>query len=199
MSQKKNYHTIEYGNKDGDIKFGHIHSGNTDLKGDVISDVMLQASDPLHYMTMDKDGTRPGWTSSRCPAVYQIKCGDNVAGDDIAYMLEAKNGDIVIKASNGRIRMEALDVDIIAQGPNNERGTINIRSNESINLNSKSIVCNAKSSARFLSSGVGEISFDTSAKLYFGLAKCATNSSAKNPSKYGGQSSQELVDNRYAA
>ena len=60
-------------------------------------------------------------------------------------MLEAKNGDIVIKASNGRIRMEALDVDIIAQGPNNERGTINIRSNESINLNSKSIVCNAKS------------------------------------------------------
>ena len=52
MSQKKNYHTVEYGQKDGDIKFGHIHSGSADLKGDVISDVMLQGfrSSPLHII-----------------------------------------------------------------------------------------------------------------------------------------------------
>lgn len=196
MTSKKNYQSIEYGTKDGDIKFGHIHSGTSELKGDVISDVMLQASNPLHYMTMDKDGNREGWTINRCPAVYQIKCGDTVDGKAPAFVLDAKNGDIVIKASNGRIRMEALDIDMIANGPDNTRGTINIQSNESINLNTKNVNINGKASARFVTSGVGEITCNTSLKMYAGLSKCVTNSSAVNPSKYGGENTKSIVDKR---
>ena len=43
-------------------------------------------------------------------------------------MLDAENGDIVIKAPNGRIRMEAINVDILAIGGDGSNGNVQIES-----------------------------------------------------------------------
>lgn len=137
---------IVYGNKKGYIKFGHLHVGeaNNGLASNVQSGVMLQAVDSRHYVTLDNDGNRKGWTLSRSPGPHLIKCASDSAGvmdsdDDlvsegIGFLLLAEKGDIVIRAPKGRIRLSALDVDILAEGYDNTRGNINIESNSSVNV-----------------------------------------------------------------
>ena len=143
---KTNQNHLVYGNKNGQIEFGHLHlAGGKNVDADVTSGVMLQAHDARHYMTMDIDGPRQGWTSNRCPGPYQIWCASDHAGKPgtaavgdtwpgAGFFLLAENGDIIIRAPKGRIRMSAMDIDIRAEGPNLSRGTINLDSNESVNI-----------------------------------------------------------------
>ena len=65
---KQNYTAIKYGNDHGSIAFGKIHK-----RADVTSDIMLQASDGEHFMSMDKDGPRPGWTTFMGPGCFQVE------------------------------------------------------------------------------------------------------------------------------
>jgi len=80
--EKANSEHLVYGNRQGQIEFGHLHQGLTGKPGaDVTSGVFLQAADnSRHYMTMDIDGARAGWTSNRCPGPYQIWCASDHAG-----------------------------------------------------------------------------------------------------------------------
>jgi len=106
MAGKESKEELGYGNMYGEIQFGHLHlAGTGGLGADTKSSVKLQAWDALHYMTMDMDGKRPGWTTTRCPGVWQVKCGDNRRPDDISAFIRAENGDVVIQAPNGRIRL----------------------------------------------------------------------------------------------
>jgi len=50
---KKNFTATTYGNDHGTISFGKVHK-----RGDVTSDVMLQASDGRHFVSLDNDGQR---------------------------------------------------------------------------------------------------------------------------------------------
>jgi len=143
---KTNQNHIIYGNKNGQIEFGHLHLANGNkVDADVTSGVMLQAHDARHYMTMDNDGPRQGWTSNRCPGPYQIWCASDHAGKPgsvpvngdwpgAGFFLLAENGDIIIRAPKGRVRISGMDVDIRAEGPDLTRGTVNIDSNESVNI-----------------------------------------------------------------
>jgi hypothetical protein len=132
--EKENQDRIIYGNKDGQIEFGHIHLSNDNLDSNVTSGVYLQAYDSRHYMTMDIDGIRKGWTLNRCPGSYEILCGTETKERDIGFFLFSENGDIVIRAPKGRIRLSALDIDIRASGEDNTRGSVNIDSNQSVNI-----------------------------------------------------------------
>jgi len=143
---KCNPEHVVYGTKDGQIEFGKLHYGSSSsLESDVTSGVYLQAYDSRHYMSMDIDGVRKGWTSFRSPGPHQIWCASDDAGTPNAsvtsgnwpgagFFLLAENGDIIIRAPKGRIRMSAMDIDIRAEGPDLTKGSINIDSNESVNI-----------------------------------------------------------------
>lgn len=135
MTSKKSKEELGYGNMYGEIQFGHLNlAGTGSLGADTKSAVKLQAWDALHYVAMDMDGRRPGWTTNRCPGVWQVKCGDNRRPDDISAFIRAENGDVVIQAPNGRIRLQAKDIDIRAEGEDNSRGIINIESNQAVKV-----------------------------------------------------------------
>lgn len=135
MAGKESKEELGYGNMYGEIQFGHLHlAGTNGLESDTKASVKLQAWDSLHYITMDMDGKRPGWTTNRCPGVWQLKCGDNRSPNDISAFIRAENGDIVIQAPNGRIRLQAQDIDIRAEGEDNSRGIVNIESNQSVKV-----------------------------------------------------------------
>jgi hypothetical protein len=140
MAGKESKEEVGYGNMYGEIQFGHLNlAGLSGNEADTLSSVRLQAWDALHYMAMDMDGKRPGWTTTRCPGVWQVKCGDNRNPDDISVFMRAENGDIVIQAPNGRIRLQAQDIDIRAEGESNKRGTVNIESNQSVNIKTATV------------------------------------------------------------
>lgn len=155
--EKKNTEYVKYGTKDGQIEFGHLHLGSeSGLKSDVTSGVMLQAYDSRHYMTMDIDGIRKGWTLNRSPGPTQTICASDDAGiigseKGIGYFLLCENGDIVIRAPKGRIRLSALDIDIRAEGKDNKRGTINLDSNQSVNIKTGSFDVRASVGAKIFS------------------------------------------------
>lgn len=132
--EKENPDRIIYGNKDGQLEFGHLHLAGGNLESDVTSGVYLQAHDSRHYMTMDNDGIRKGWTLNRCPGSYEVLCGTETEENDAGFFLLSENGDIIIRAPKGRIRLSALDIDIRASGEDNTRGSINIDSNQSVNV-----------------------------------------------------------------
>lgn len=192
MAESKNYHAIRYGNKDGEIKFGHIHEDNE------ISAFMVQSgSDTRHYISLDATGNegRKGSTINRCPGTYQIKCGDDVTSHPEngtpAFFVQCVNGDIIFSATRGRIKFQAENIEFLAKGGDNKNGVITLQANEKVEIISKNVEINATSVAKFFSSGTTKIVGNAILDIYGGLAACATGASKLNKSKFGGTAETE--------
>ena len=182
---KKTYTTVKYCNDHGSITFGHIHK-----EADVISDVMLRGSDGEHFFSMDKDGERNGWTTSMSPGNFQVECGSNRKQDDDTCMINAKNGNIDIIATNGKIRMQANSIELVAVGDNSE-GNIVLEATETISLDSSKIIMNSKIKTKIVSSGVTEICSNSCLKLYSSIIRGVSDAVAIKDSKVGGQRFQQ--------
>ena len=182
---KKTYTTVKYCNDHGSITFGHIHK-----EADVISDVMLRGSDGEHFFSMDKDGERNGWTTSMSPGNFQVECGSNRKQDDDTCMINAKNGNIDIIATNGKIRLQANSIELVAVGDNSE-GNIVLEATETISLDSSKIIMNSKVKTKIVSSGVTDICSNSCLKLYSSIIRGVSDAVAVKDSKVGGQRFQQ--------
>lgn len=176
---KRNYHTIRDGNKDYEIRGGHISDDEV-----LAACTIRSGHDELHYIQMDADSKRPGWTIMRAPGVTEIKSGDDVKNDTNCITIEALHGDIFIKAHNGRIRMEAENIQAIAKGTDNKNGVISFESTEKFEVRSKNIEMNGSAVARFFCSGLMQIVADNTMEMFGGLADCATGATKIKKSKY---------------
>jgi hypothetical protein len=127
---KETFESLTWSNRFGALTLGSLNlSGQGGLESDVLSGIGLQAFNSLHYVQMENDGPRKGWTLQRNPGVWEVKCGDSVKEGDIGGYVQVENGDLVLKAPNGRIRLQAVDIDIRADGYNQKTGVINIDAN----------------------------------------------------------------------
>ena len=74
---------------------------------------------------------------------------------DNAIFFHAQNGDIVIKASNGKIRMEADSIEMVCNGtkPKGE-GHFWLTANNDIEIKGTDILVESKSTLKLVSSGV---------------------------------------------
>jgi hypothetical protein len=180
MAKPQLHNPVELGSNYGHLKLGHINLNNTH------AGVLLRngpnGAPCEHYMMFGSSGKMNGSTINRCPGVYQIHCGEKPV-DNVSFMLKASDGDIVIRAPLGRIRFEAKNIDMIANGSDNKSGYINIESNEKINIRSKNIEVNGDAVAKFLSSGVCELVGNGSLNFYGGLIDCADSCTTLKPSK----------------
>ena len=180
---KKTYTTVRYGNDHGSISFGHIHK-----QADVIADVLLQASDGRHSIIMDKDGPRSGTTSMFAPGAFQVQCGDDLSGDENALVLTSINGDIIIRAENGRVRIEGLDIDLIAKGGEG-RGNIQIKAEAgNLNLKANNVTLDGTSSYKLVTTGQAQITANSSMQIYSSVIQGVTDACANRDSKVGGRS-----------
>jgi len=183
---KQNYTAIRYGNDHGSLSFGHIHQ-----PADVTAAVKLEAPDARHAFFLDKDGPRKGWTTSLSPGNFQLECGsDNEEAQD-SCMINAKNGNIDIIATNGKIRIQATDIEIIAVGEGGSKGNIRIKATENIETDSKKLLMNAKNNYKLATSGLGEVISNSRLKIYGSIIQGVTDACAKKDSKNGGQRYQK--------
>ena len=159
-AQKSNYWTQEIGTQNGILKFGAMSP-----TGDVTSSVQIVGTDGRHFMTMDEDGKRRGWTTMNAPGAFQINAGEDllVINPDSegrknkvnqnAIFINAENGDVVIKARNGKLRLEGLDIEMVATG-NAPEGVLWARANETLKLDAKNITVDGKQSVKIVSTGL---------------------------------------------
>jgi len=197
--EKENYYTTELGGSDGSIRFGSLECALNGVKGEVISDVKLQGSYEGHYITLDKDGPREGWTLMRCPGSLDITAGEYIEGPgkSHAVTITAKGGDIVVKCENGDMRFEARNIEFVANGPDGKNGNFKVKANETINFNAKNVNIDAEVAWSFLSAGAGKITCRTSMQMYAGFSKCMTASSSKKSNKFGGKDGTSVVKDSF--
>ena len=183
---KQNFTAIKYGNDHGSIAFGKIHK-----KADVTSDIMLAASDGEHFMSMDKDGQRTGWTTIMSPGNFQVECGSNREESDDACMINAKNGNIDIIATNGKIRLQATDIELVAVGGSVDKGNIRVSATESFSVDAKKVLLSSKVNTKIASAGITEVVGNSCLKIYGSVIRGVSDACAVKDTKVGGQRYQQ--------
>ena len=183
MSERINYHAYRLGNEHGEIKFGHIHDDNN------LAGVLLRtgADGGRHYMQMDSTGDinqgRRGSTINVCPGSFAVVSGKDVAKETPAIYQLAENGDIIIGAPNGRIRIYAENIELIASGADGQNGNIILDSNEKVIINSQTVDIKAKVSCKIFSENTVECIGRGILNIYGGLIDCADGATKINGSK----------------
>ena len=148
MSAKKNFWNQVISAMNGAITFGKLSP-----EGDVTSSVAIEARDGRHFMCFDEDGPRTGYTLMSAPGATFIHSGEDLEQEQEAIMILAKNGDIHLKATKGKIKLEALDIELIANG-NAPQGVIWANAYETLKLDSKNVTIDGKQSCKVMTSGL---------------------------------------------
>jgi len=188
MAELKNYHTIRYGTAQGELKFGHVTLDN------VLSGVMLRnGAVKNHYFTLDSSGEshRKYGTISRSPGSFQVRAGDNVGKDIPGVYIEAVSGDLVLRAPSGRVRIEGVNIDLVATGPDGTNGVITIDSNEKIVIKSKTIDITSASSTKIFSENTVNVIGNAILNLYGGLVDIADGATKLKGSKGGSKNEEQ--------
>ena len=168
-----------------------IYTGKIHQNSDVISDFAVLCSDGEHFMSMDKDGQRPGWTTFMGPGCFQVECGSNREKTQDAAMINAKNGNIDIVAKNGKIRLQANDIELIAVGEDTAEGNIKLKASENITGDAKKIIMNSVNNTKMMSSGICEAIGNSGLTLYGNIISGVSDAVAVKDSKVGGQRYQK--------
>ena len=164
---KQNYTGTRFGNDHGSISFGHIASDAA-----VTSDVQIQASDGRHGILLDKDGQRVGCTQITAPGRISIQSGEDKQEAEDTLFINAVNGNIDIIARNGKIRMQATDIELIAFGEGGSKGNIRLKANENIELDADNkVLINAKAMYKLATCGAAEIVANSAMTIYSSVIK----------------------------
>ena len=197
MSKKENFHPYYIGTEHGRLSFGHVRDSNE------ISACMLQSGPDggRHYIVMEETGSAEegtkGSTKSFCPGTFTVKSGKDIVnypeGKDEprnipAIWYEAENGDIIIKAPRGRIKLEAESIELTAIGFDGRTGNILMDADDKIALNSQIIDIKSRVSTKIFSESTVDMIGKGIMNVYGGLVDFADRTTKGKPSKTcGGQ------------
>lgn len=203
MSKKENFHPYYIGTEHGRLSFGHVRDSNE------ISACMLQSGPDggRHYIVMEETGSADegtkGSTKSFCPGTFTVKSGKDIVnypeGKDEprnipAIWYEAENGDIIIKAPRGRIKLEAESIELTAKGFDGRTGNILMDADDKIALNAQIVDVKSRVSTKIFSESTVDMIGKGIMNIYGGLTDFADRSTkGSKPSKTcgGGKSINE--------
>ena len=179
---KQNYTAIGLGNDKGSFQSGRIHK-----QGDVTAGPGLYTPDGEHQLSLDVDGKREGWTVSTSPGAFQVECGSKMEEAENAVIITAVNGDISIKATNGKIRLQGTDIELVAMGEGQTKGNIKLTSSENVIVESKKVLVTAKTMYKIATPGTGQMVANGVLEMYGSIIRGVTDAVASKDSKVGGQ------------
>ena len=203
MAKKENFHPYYIGTEHGRLSFGHVRDSNE------ISACMLQSGPDggRHYIVMEETGSADegtkGSTKSFCPGTFTVKSGKDIVnypeGKDEprnipAIWYEAENGDIIIKAPRGRIKLEAESIELTAKGFDGRTGNILMDADDKIALNAQIVDVKSRVSTKIFSEATVDMIGKGIMNIYGGLTDFADRSTkGSKPSKTcgGGKSINE--------
>ena len=181
-TSKQNYTEVGWSNDKGSVRLGHIHK-----QGDVTASVLLQTPDAEHCMFLDMDGPRKGWTTSVVPGNFNVECGSANEEAQDSLILNAKYGNILITATNGKIRLQGTDIELVAVGAGDDKGSIKMEATENIITNSKKLMMTAKQYYRIATPGIGEVCANAVLQMYGSIFRGVSDGCYLKDSKVGGR------------
>tara|TARA_B100001758_G_scaffold231263_1_gene227596 strand:- start:437 stop:835 length:399 start_codon:yes stop_codon:yes gene_type:complete len=121
------------------------------------------------------------------PGNFQVECGSNRSEEDDTCMINAKNGNIDIIATNGKIRLQANDIELVAFHGDTTKGNIKMVASESISGEAKKILLSSKNNTKIMSSGITECIGNSCLKIYGSIISGISDAVSVKDSKVGGQ------------
>ena len=179
---KQNYTAIGLGNDKGSFQSGRVHK-----QGDVTAGPGLYTPDGEHQLSLDVDGKREGWTVSTSPGAFQVECGSKMEEAENSVIITAVNGDVSIKATNGKIRLQGTDIELVAMGEGQTKGNIKLTSSENVIVESKKVLVTAKTMYKIATPGTGQMVANGVLEMYGSIIRGVTDAVASKDSKVGGQ------------
>ena len=88
------------------------------------------------YIGLQQGGHKDGSILCSAPRTFEISCGEAPL-NDVAGVWYAENGDIVIAAPRGRVRISAMSIDLVATGIDegeNGTGYVGVNANTEFNV-----------------------------------------------------------------
>ena len=168
---------------------GRVYIGKVEPLADSIIGPCLESPDGHHQIYMEVEGKHKGHTTCTGPGIFSVIHGSAKEESDTSIFIEATNGDLVIKAHNGKLRMYGTDIEMIATGGSgSDKGNIQMTANENIKLDAKKVIVNAKNKVKIVSPGTVEMAANSMMKLYGSIFKlcddgCAVKNSKNNLQK----------------
>ena len=179
---KQNYTAIGLGNDKGSFQAGRVHK-----QGDVTAGPGLYTPDGEHQLSLDIDGKREGWTVSTSPGAFEVECGSKMEEAENSVIITAVNGDVSIKATNGKIRLQGTDIELVAMGEGQTKGNIKLTSSENVIVESKKVLVTAKTMYKIATPGTGQMVANGVLEMYGSIIRGVTDAVASKDSKVGGQ------------
>ena len=179
----------------GQNEKGGIYLGGISKDGAVTNAIKLEnKQDGEHQFCLEISNNRRSCTTSTSPGRLSMDCGRYPWIDDReekealdSCLIHAHNGNIVIKASNGKIRMEATDIEMVTTGEGETKGNVKITSSENIILDCKKLQTNSSVYTKLCSAGDFETAANGVLSTYASLISSITDAVFGKPSKFGGQ------------
>jgi len=194
MSKKENKHPYVAGTEHGYISFGEVNTYANEIEA-----CKLQSGPDggRHYITMQETGDKEmgskGSTTVVCPGTFTALTGKDIVnypeGSDTprdipAIFYEAENGDIILTAPRGKIKIAAEAIEIIAKGSDGRNGVININADDKIILDSQIIDIQSKVSTKIFSEKTVDMIGKGIMNIYGGLCDFADRTTkGSKPSK----------------
>jgi len=97
------------------------------------------------------------------------------------------NGDISIVATNGKIRMQGTDIELVAVGEGQTKGNIKLNATENVLIDSKKVVVTAKTLYKLCTAGDAEVVANGVLELYGSIIRGVTDAVKIKDSKVAGQ------------
>ena len=136
--EAKTYKKNQFNTTEGGSFYGHNNENNAKMA------VMLRRIFPSpfkrgQWLGLQQGGELDGSILVSAPSTFQIRCGEAPATNEVAGVWYAENGDIIIGAPKGRIRIFAQSIDLISKGDGKETGWVNILANTEFNASAGEI------------------------------------------------------------
>ena len=98
------------------------------------------------------------------------------------------NGDIIITAHNGKIRMVGTDIELVAIGEGGSKGHIKCSATETFTVHkTKKIILDSKSLTKITTGGIMWMAANSCMKIYSSIIRGVTDAVAIKEAKNGGQ------------
>ena len=193
MTQKINYHQQYLGNDHGEISFGAYRAAN-----ETAAFMAVNKHDAgRHYIVMqqtgNKDAGSKGSTKMYSPGTFEVRAGKDIKNyskksnnpaNQQAIFYEAENGDVVISAPRGKIKLQAEAIEINAKGFDGRTGVVEISADEKVLVNAQNVDIQGKVSTKIFSEKTVELIGYNIINIYGGLIDVADRATkGSKPSK----------------
>ena len=138
-----------FNNTDGGLFLSYTNKNNAKVAAALRRIFPSPGSRRAQSIELIQSGAMEGSILCSAPGVFSIACGEKTEGAQwrdrgIGGIWYAENGDIVLHAPKGRVRIIAEGIDLISTGdPQSEKGGVNVAASGAFEVKSNNVVMDA--------------------------------------------------------